>query len=70
MDGEIIEVTETPPKLAKTKAHSIEAIVDRIAIREGIRPRLAESLDLALEALRRLESWRSWIRRTAGKNSC
>ena len=49
VDGEIIEVTETPPKLAKNKAHSIEAIVDRIAIREGIRPRLAESLDLALK---------------------
>ena len=49
VDGEIIEVTETPPKLAKNKAHSIEAIVDRVAIREGIRPRLAESLDLALK---------------------
>ncbi len=49
VDGEIIELTETPPKLAKTKAHSIEAIVDRVAIREGIRPRLAESLDLALK---------------------
>ena len=49
VDGEIIEVTDTPPKLAKNKAHSIEAIVDRVAIREGIRPRLAESLDLALK---------------------
>ena len=49
VDGEIIEVTETPPKLAKNKTHSIEAIVDRVAIREGIRPRLAESLDLALK---------------------
>ena len=49
VDGEIIEVTETPPKLAKTKAHSIEAIVDRVAIRQGIRPRLSESLDLALK---------------------
>src|SRR5262245_8933612 len=49
VDGEIVEVTETPPKLAKTKAHTIEAVVDRIAIRDGIRPRLAESLDLALK---------------------
>jgi excinuclease ABC subunit A len=49
VDGEIIEVTETPPKLAKMKTHSIEAIVDRVAIREGIRPRLSESLDLALK---------------------
>jgi excinuclease ABC subunit A len=49
VDGQIVEVTETPPKLAKTKAHTIEAVVDRIAIRDGIRPRLAESLDLALK---------------------
>jgi excinuclease ABC subunit A len=48
VDGQIIEVTEAPPKLAKTGAHTIEAVVDRLAIREGIRPRLAESLDLAL----------------------
>src|SRR5271165_2579704 len=49
VDGEMIEVTDTPPKLAKAKAHTIEAVVDRIAIREGIRPRLSESLDLALK---------------------
>ncbi len=49
MDGELIEVTDQPPKLAKAKSHTIEAVVDRIAIREGIRPRLAESLDLALK---------------------
>ncbi|HZW33693.1 MAG TPA: excinuclease ABC subunit UvrA, partial [Isosphaeraceae bacterium] len=49
VDGQILEVTETPPKLAKTKPHTIEAVVDRIAIRDGIRPRLAESLDLALK---------------------
>jgi excinuclease ABC subunit A len=49
VDGQIIEVTETPPKLAKTRPHTIEAVVDRIAIRDGIRPRLAESLDLALK---------------------
>jgi excinuclease ABC subunit A len=49
VDGEIIEVTDTPPKLAKMKSHTIEAIVDRVAIRPGIRPRLSESLDLALK---------------------
>src|SRR4051812_22903355 len=49
VDGEIVEVSETPPKLAKTRVHTIEAVVDRIAIREGIRPRLAESLDLTLK---------------------
>ena len=49
MDGEIIEVTEQPPKLAKTKVHRIEAVIDRLVIREGIRPRLAESINLALK---------------------
>ena len=49
VDGELIEVTDQPPKLAKAKSHTIEAVVDRISIREGIRPRLAESLDLALK---------------------
>ncbi len=49
VDGELIEVGEPPPKLAKNRSHSIEAVVDRLVIREGIRPRLAESLDLTLK---------------------
>jgi excinuclease ABC subunit A len=49
VDGVIGEVGEPAPKLVKTRPHTIEAIVDRIAIREGIRPRLAESLELALK---------------------
>ncbi|MDX2035735.1 MAG: excinuclease ABC subunit UvrA [Isosphaeraceae bacterium] len=47
VDGETIEIQEDP-KLAKTKAHRIEAVVDRLVVREGIRPRLAESVDAAL----------------------
>jgi excinuclease ABC subunit A len=49
VDGTLIEVTDQPPKLAKAKSHTVEAVVDRISIREGIRPRLAESLELALK---------------------
>ena len=49
VDGEIVEVTDEPPKLAKNKVHHVEAVVDRLVIREGIRPRLAESLNLALK---------------------
>jgi excinuclease ABC subunit A len=49
VDGEVIEVPDEPPKLAKTKAHTIEAVVDRLVLREGIRPRLAESIDRALK---------------------
>ena len=35
VDGEIVEVTEEPPKLAKTKAHHIEAVVDRLVDPRG-----------------------------------
>ena len=48
VDGEIVDVSD-PPKLAKTRPHTIEAVVDRIIIKEGIRPRLQESVDLALK---------------------
>jgi excinuclease ABC subunit A len=48
VDGQVIEVKDEP-KLARTKPHDIEAVVDRLVVREGIRPRLAESIDLALK---------------------
>jgi excinuclease ABC subunit A len=48
-DGDIVELGDAPPKLAKARAHTIEAVVDRIAIRAGVRPRLAESVALALK---------------------
>lgn len=49
VDGQIVEMTDNPPKLAKNRAHNIEAVVDRLVVRDGIRPRLAESIDLALK---------------------
>lgn len=49
VDGTIIEVTRDDPKLARNRTHDIEAVVDRLVVREGIRPRLAESVDLALK---------------------
>jgi excinuclease ABC subunit A len=48
VDGEIIEVREEP-KLARSKPHDIEAVVDRLVVREGVRARLAESVALALK---------------------
>jgi excinuclease ABC subunit A len=48
VDGEIVEIAEAPPPLARTRAHDIEAVVDRLVIRAGIRPRLAESIDRAI----------------------
>ena len=47
IDGQVLEVNE-PPELVPQKAHTIEAIVDRIVIREGVEPRLAESVRLAI----------------------
>lgn len=48
VDGEILDIAE-PPKLAKTKSHSVEAIVDRIIVKAGLRDRLDESVALALK---------------------
>ncbi len=48
VDGELIEASQ-PPALAKTKSHSIEAIVDRIVVKAGLQARLRESVELALK---------------------
>lgn len=47
VDGQIIDAA-SPPALAKTRAHDIEVVVDRIIVKEGLRSRLHESVDLAL----------------------
>lgn len=50
VDGVMMELlADEDPKLAKTKVHHVEAVVDRLVVREGIRARLAESVDLALK---------------------
>ena len=48
VDGEVMEVG-ADIKLEKNKKHIIEVVVDRIAIREGITQRLADSLETALK---------------------
>ena len=47
VDGAVVDVNE-PPELTPQKAHSIEAVIDRVVVREGIRARLAESINLAV----------------------
>ncbi|MBW2653513.1 MAG: excinuclease ABC subunit UvrA [Deltaproteobacteria bacterium] len=42
------------PKLSKNKKHTIDAVVDRLIIKEGIENRLADSLELALSLSERL----------------
>ncbi len=48
VDGEVMDVY-SDIKLEKNKKHSIEIVVDRLVIKEGIRQRLTDSLETALE---------------------
>jgi excinuclease ABC subunit A len=48
VDGQMYELTDDI-KLDRRVRHNIEIVVDRIIIREGIRSRLAESVESALE---------------------
>ncbi|MDM4017353.1 excinuclease ABC subunit UvrA [Roseiconus lacunae] len=47
VDGQVYLLDDVP-ELAVRKNHTIEAIVDRLVIREGVESRLADSLTLAL----------------------
>jgi len=47
IDGVVYELADAP-SLARNQAHVIEVIVDRIALREGIERRLADSIEVAL----------------------
>ena len=50
VDGEIIELGRPEPiRLKKIESHTIEAVVDRLIIRDGVRVRLADSIDTALK---------------------
>ncbi|MBS0208254.1 MAG: excinuclease ABC subunit UvrA [Planctomycetes bacterium] len=47
VNGQVYEL-DAVPALVRQKKHTIEAVVDRLIVREGIRPRLAESLHSTL----------------------
>ncbi len=47
VDGELCELAD-PPKLAKTKKHTVEIVVDRVIVRPDIQQRLTDSLETAL----------------------
>ena len=47
IDGELAELAD-PPKMTKTKKHTIEIVVDRIAIRPDIQQRLTDSIETAM----------------------
>lgn len=48
VDGEVRDLVEEI-KLEKNKKHSIEVVIDRIVIKEGIASRLADSIETALK---------------------
>ena len=48
-DGEIYELTGEPIKLDKQKKHSIDIVIDRLVIRDGISKRLTDSIETALK---------------------
>ena len=48
MDGETVQLSD-PPKLAKQYKHTIEVVVDRIVIKDGIHQRLTDSIETALK---------------------
>ncbi|WP_258807960.1 excinuclease ABC subunit UvrA [Pseudidiomarina sp. CB1] len=48
IDGELCDLSD-PPQLELQKKHTIEVVVDRIKVREGLELRLAESFETALE---------------------
>jgi excinuclease ABC subunit A len=50
IDGEIMELGSGEPiRLKKTQRHTIEAVVDRLVVRHGIRVRLTDSIETALK---------------------
>ena len=49
VDGNICDLTEEMPVMDKKKKHDVEIIVDRLVIREDIRKRVADSVELCLK---------------------
>ncbi len=47
VDGDVVEI-EKGFKLDRYKKHDIEVVVDRIVIKKGIRPRVSQSVEIAL----------------------
>ena len=49
LDGEIVDIGDNIPKLNKKVKHTIEAVIDRLVIKKGIRTRLSDSVEIALK---------------------
>jgi excinuclease ABC subunit A len=50
IDGQVLELDGPEPiRLKKNEQHTIEAVVDRLVVRDGIRARLTDSIETALK---------------------
>jgi excinuclease ABC subunit A len=49
VNGVVYDLND-PPALDRYKRHDIEVVVDRLVVRDGLRPRLADALETALAA--------------------
>jgi excinuclease ABC subunit A len=47
VNGEIIDLA-SPPALDRYRRHDVDVVVDRLVLRDGLRPRIAEALETAL----------------------
>lgn len=78
VDGDVVELTKPEGiKLNKAARHTIEAVVDRLAIREGLAQRLTDSIETALRwgggklSTSRLEPGKSaWIEEKFSTDFC
>ena len=48
LDGEIVEIGDSIPRLNEKVKHTIEAVVDRVVVKKGGRTRLSDSVEQAL----------------------
>ncbi len=50
LDGQLVELDRTEPiRLKKNERHTIDAVVDRLVVRDGVRVRLTDSVETALK---------------------
>ena len=47
VDGKLIQLSE-PPKLGKQFKHTIEVVIDRLVVKDGIQQRLTDSIETGL----------------------
>ena len=66
IDGHVHDI-DTPPKLVKTRKHTIEVVIDRVKIRPDAKQRLAESFETAL---RHSDGRAIAVETDTGRNTC